>query len=130
MHTLNTQSFIIRIELNFRKILFLLCRSFSDSPVEIIFRHKIRQTDDGDPPERILPGIINADHVILPPEPLQRRHHIIKISLDLMAALLTHPDRKRNTIQTAYRLFVLAFFIVWIPAAAYRNKIHFRYSYY
>ena len=75
-------------------------------------------------------GIIDTDHSILPPESFQRRHHIIKISIDLIAAFLTHLDRKSNTVQKTYRLFVLAFLIIGIPAAAYRDKIHFRHSYY
>ena len=67
-----------------KALVLFLCRCFSDSPVEVFFRYKVRQADIGYPPERILIGIINADHAILPPESFKWRHHIIEVSFDLM----------------------------------------------
>ena len=76
--------------------------------------------------KRVLICIIHAGCAVLPPEPFQRRHNIIKVPIDLMIPLLAHLDREGNPIQKTYGLFIFATFIIRIPAAAYRNIIHLR----
>ena len=60
MHTLYTQTFIIRKELNFGEILFLFLRSFSDCPVKIFPANKIRQANNRNPLEFFLARIIDS----------------------------------------------------------------------
>ena len=63
----------------------------------------------------------------LPPESFQRRNNIIKITVNLMIAFLTHLDRKSYSIQKTYRLFIITILLIRIPHSAHSDIIHARY---
>ena len=92
MYTLYTQTFLIGKIFNLRKILFFLCRSFPDSPIEVFPSNKIRQSNDWDPLKIFLTGINNPGYSILPPE--------------LLLELLYCNNRKRLTHITPHLLTI------------------------
>ena len=127
MHHLHAQPLFDRYELNVREAgLFLLFR-FRDSPVEILPRHEIRNADNGYPVEILLVFIIDTLHTGLPPEALQRRHDIIKISFDLVRAFFAHLQRERDAVELPDGRLVRAALLVRVANAAHGDVIHRRY---
>ena len=70
--------------------------------------------------------VIKSVHALLPPEPLQRRHHKIKVAVDAVVAHLAHFDGVGNRIQYPNGSFVGAALLVGIAHAPNRNVIHRR----
>ena len=126
MHTLYTQTFLIRPKLYLGKILLFFRFCLSDRPVKIVLCHKVGQSDHGYKPKRLLMRIIDSLNTLLPPETLQRRNHIIKIPLDLMTALPAHLDRKGDRIQQPDRFLILAALDVGIACPADCDVVHCR----
>ena len=83
MHTLYTQTFLIGNKLNLRKILFFLCRSFPDSPVEIFHGNKIRQSNNRDPLKIFLTSIINSGYSVSPAGSVGSQHGVPRTPLTL-----------------------------------------------
>ena len=84
VHTLDTQALLPRKEFHSREVLLFLFRGLPDGPAEDLFRYKLRQADEGDPPEIRLAGLVHALDILLPPQSLQGRHHIVKVALQLV----------------------------------------------
>ena len=129
MHALHAKPLVVGKNFYLREILFFLCRGLPDCPIKISLCHKIRQSDDGNPVEIGLAGIVNAFYSVLPPESFQGRYHIIKVSVDLMVTLLAHFDCEGNSVQQSYSLLIFTIFLIRITAAAHGNIIHARHSY-
>ena len=67
VHTLDAQVLLPGEELYLGEIPLLFLRGLPDGPAEGLFRHKLRQADEGDPPEIRLAGIVHALGILLPP---------------------------------------------------------------
>ena len=73
LHTLNAFALVIGKKLSLGEIGFLFLCGFRDRPFKIFLCNEIRKSNDGDPFEIFLMGVINAIRAILPPKALQRR---------------------------------------------------------
>lgn len=73
VHTLNAFALVIGKKLSLGEIGFLFLCGFRDRPFKIFLCNEIRKSNDGDPFEIFLMGVINAVRAILPPKALQRR---------------------------------------------------------
>ena len=96
---LHAQALIHRQKLHGGEILLFLLRSLRNRPVKIRPRDEIRQANHRYPLKALLIGIIKAHRARLPPEALQRRHHIIKVPVDAVIAVLAHLDGKGHAVQ-------------------------------
>ena len=92
--------------------------------MERLFRHELRQADEADPLKIGFAGVVHAVHALLPPQAFQRRHHIVKVALQLVFAQLAHLDGEGHSVEQAQRLFVGAVFLVGVALPAHRQKIH------
>ena len=98
-------------------IQFFLPGSFRHSPVEVRLGHEIRQADDTDPVKSGFVRIIDTLHPILPPEPLQRRHHEIKVPLNAVIAHFAHFNGVGNRVQHPNSRFVGTALLVGVAHA-------------
>ena len=80
VHDLHAEPFVNGEELRLGAIELFLLRRRLHGPVEIFPCDEIRQTNNGDPVEPRFIGVIYAFRIVLPPEALERRDNIIKIS--------------------------------------------------
>ena len=118
VHTLDTEALIVGEELDLGEILFLFGCRFPDRPVELFPGHELRQAEHGCPVEAFLPG------PRLFPQPFQRRHYEVKVTVHPVTALLAHLDGVEQAIQQLDGCFVLACRVVGVALPLHCGKGH------
>lgn len=99
-------------------------RGLPDGPVKDLFCHKLRQADEGEPPEIRLAGVVYALGILLPPQTLQGRHHIVKVALQLVFVHLAHFDGVGHSVKQFQGLLVSAALLIGVTLAPHRQKVH------
>ena len=87
VHDLHAKTFVDREKLRAGTIDLFLFGCSLHRPVKIGLGDEVRQTDDGNPAEGRFVAVIDAVNALLPPESLQRRHHIVVKAFDPMVPL-------------------------------------------
>lgn len=124
VHTLNAQTFLLGEELHQGAVQLLFAGCLLYSPVKLSFGYEVWQTDHRDPAEVLLAGVVHATDTFLPPQTLQRRHHIVEVTIHLVAPHLAHFDGVGHRLQKADSLFVGTVFLVGIAVPAHCQKVH------
>ncbi len=128
VQTLDAETFVNSQKPDIGKIQLLFRCSLIQGPSKLFFGHKIRQPDHGNPAKSCLVGKVDFADALLPPEPLQRRDNIVKISFHVMGSFFAHLDGVGNGIQLADGFLVCPVFLIWISLSADCHKIHGRYG--
>ena len=97
-----------------------------DGPGTVSLSHEIGHPDRRDPPKRRLVGIVDAEHPRLPPEALERRHHIREEPVYGVIGLVAHLERICHGVEPLDRALVRAVGLVGVARALDGQKAHAR----
>ena len=92
VHDLHAKALVNRKEFCYGAIELFLPGCFFRCPSELFACHEIREPDNRDLAKRGFVAVVNAVDALLPPKALQRRHYVVEVAFDPMAAHFAHLD--------------------------------------